>query len=79
MLNATLPITEDSPRRDISTVYGYLWQEELHENGRPKMSDSFTCFNGDYSVGSEREFIATLIEKSPDRYHSFRIMWDSCN
>jgi hypothetical protein len=73
-----LLITEEK-RSDISTVYAYLVVTEVTEFGQDKHSDRFSCFNGDYQVTKEREFIAELNAKNPGRYHSYCIMWDSCN
>lgn len=75
-----------SVKSDISTVYAYFTQEYLDsmpERGygpygkiEKRRCDSWSCFNGDYKRGQEREFIETV---ASEKYSSYHISWVNCN
>lgn len=73
-----LKITEDR-KNDISTVLAHLTVSETWPGGMPKHVDTFSCFNGHYRIGEEREFIAKLNEENPGRYSHFHISWCDSN
>lgn len=74
-----MKITE-SPRSDISTVYGYfVTPTEKYPNGAWKICKSWSCFNGDYDVGYERSFIAEMEAELPGIFESYHIGWSDCN
>lgn len=70
-------ITE-SAGSDISTVYAYLTVPDVHPSGGPKFCDVFSCFNGTYQRGKEREFITQLNTDNPGKYSHYHIGWSSC-
>lgn len=72
-------------RSDISTVIAYYTEEYMKSDpqfygkngtGYQKKCDTWSCFNGDYKVGKEHEFIDTI---DSDKYAQFRISWSNCN
>jgi hypothetical protein len=75
-----MPKITETPRSDISTVYGYLTEPtERTGNGQLKMSDYWSCFGNDYPLGYERSFIAEVERNNPGRYSSYHISWTDCN
>lgn len=84
----TKQITE-TQRSDISTVIAYYTPaaiEALPDPGvgrygqiKKRICATFSCFNGDYKVGSEREFIAELEAKEGKLYTAYHISWCDCN
>jgi len=70
MATTELDIYEGA-KSDISTVYAYRTSDGKGE--------SYTCFNGTYKVGHEREYIAWLDAANPGRYSSYKIYWSNCN
>ena len=78
-METKLIITE-AHRDSISTVYAYFANPaDRYPNGYLKLCDWWSCFTGDYTRGKEREFIATIEEKSPGLYSSYHIGWSDCN
>lgn len=83
-----IAITE-STRSDISTVYAYFTQEAYDSLPDPgegpygklqkRKCDYWSCFNGSYNVGKEREFIAKVESENPGKYERYHIGWDNCD
>ncbi len=80
-----LKISESS-KSDISTVYAYYTQtayDALPDPGmgpygklqKPKCKH-WSCFNGTYQVGKEREFIESI---ASDEFSHYHISWENCN
>lgn len=80
-METELIITE-AHRDSISTVYAYFVNPVAQQgfpNGRLILCDWWSCFNGDYTRGKEREFIAKIEAKNPGLYASYHIGWSDCN
>ena len=63
---------------DISSVYAHL-VEPIENNGYTRNTDYFSCFSNHYKLGTEREFIAQLIENNPGKYYKVIIAWSDSN
>ena len=83
-----MKITE-STKSDISTVYAYFTEEAYKalpdpgfgmygQRQKPKC-DYWSCFNGTYRVGHEREFIEKIERENPGKYSQYHIGWSNCD
>lgn len=78
-MKTELIITE-AHRNSISTVCAYFITPTVNSpNGQVCIGDWWSCFNGDYTVGKEREFIAEIEAKNPGLYTSYHIGWSDSN
>jgi hypothetical protein len=65
---------------DISTVIAYFANPtEYWPNGQLKMCDTWSCFNNEYKLHNEREFIHIVDAANPGKYSSYHISWSDCN
>jgi hypothetical protein len=76
---SNIKITESRPS-DISTVIAYFVNPtERYPNGEWIKCDTWSCYDGDYKLGQEREFIAGIESVSPGVYSHYHIGWCDCN
>ena len=79
-----IKITEDTGS-DISTIIGHyaVIDENVRHGNTPKGSvkvcDTWSCFDGLYERGKEREFIKAIDFAYPGKYKHFHISWVNCN